>query len=197
MPTDEDRCPWCHGDDLYRDYHDNEWGNPELDPNRLFEFLILEGAQAGLAWITVLRKRQGFREAFDQFSPEKVASYTSRDINRLMKDNGIVRNQLKIKSAINNARCFLVQEETVGFSQWIWSFVDHRVIINDPKTSDQIPAITPEAEQMSREMKRAGFSFVGPTICYAFMQATGMVNDHLTSCHRHDACVALAKEAGL
>ncbi len=195
--TDADRCPWCHGDGLYRDYHDKEWGCPQLDSHSLFEFLILEGAQAGLSWITILRKRQAYREAFNQFEPDRLARYTQRDINRLMKNSGIVRNQLKIKSAINNARCFLAIEKQGGFCDWIWSFVNHRVIINHHANSKAVPASTPEAEVMSREMKRAGFSFVGPTICYAFMQATGMVNDHLVHCHRHPACVALAKEAGL
>ena len=180
------RCTWPGTDPLYVEYHDREWGVPVRDDRLLFEFLILEGAQAGLSWITILRRRESYRAAFAEFDPERVASFTEDDVQRLLSDEGIIRNRLKVRSAITNAQAFLrVQEERGSFSDYIWDFVDGRPIVNRPKSSAEIPAKTPLAEKLSRDLKRRGFSFVGPTIVYAHMQATGMVNDHLVSCFRH------------
>ena len=199
MLTDTDdkkRCDWCLGDPLYLAYHDEEWGVPVHDDGLLFEFLVLEGAQAGLSWITILRRREEYRRAFDGFDAAKVARYTERDVKRLLQDPGIIRNRLKVESAVKNARAFLQAQEKHGsFSAFIWQFVDHRPRQNRYRSITEIPAVTKESEAMSKGLKKAGFSFVGPTICYAHMQATGMVNDHLVSCHRHAACRALA-EAG-
>ena len=199
MPADNDdkkRCDWCLGDALYLAYHDEEWGVPVHDDGLLFEFLVLEGAQAGLSWITILRRREEYRRAFDGFDAAKVARYTERDIKRLLQDKGIIRNRLKVESAVNNARAFLeVQAKQGSFSDFIWQFTDHRPRQNRYRSMEEVPAVTKESEAMSKGLKKAGFSFVGPTICYAHMQATGMVNDHLVSCHRHEACRALA-EAG-
>ena len=181
----EQRCPWCLSDPLYIRYHDEEWGQPCYDDQKLFEFLILEGAQAGLNWLTILKRREGYREAFCQFDPEKVARLTAKDQQRLLQNPGIIRNRLKIKSAINNAQAFLrIQEQYDSFSQFIWQFVDGRPIQNHWKTLTDIPATTPESDQLSKALKKAGFTFVGSTICYAYMQAMGLVNDHLVSCSK-------------
>ena len=179
------RCPWAT-DELYIRYHDTEWGVPLHDDRRLFEFLILEGAQAGLSWHTVLKKRENYRAAFDRFDPEKVARYNAAKIARLMSNAGIIRNRLKIQSAIQNAKAFLkVQEEFGGFDAYVWRFVDGRSKINFWKTPKQIPARTEQSDAMSRDLRQRGFNFVGSTICYAHMQATGIVNDHLMACFRH------------
>lgn len=179
------RCPWAKGDD-YIQYHDVEWGVPVHDDPLLFEFLILEGAQAGLSWATILKKRENYRAAFDQFDPQVVAKYNKRKQASLLNDAGIVRNRLKIESAIGNAKAFLtLQEEFGSFDEFIWGFVDGRPIQNKWKSMSEVPARTPESDAMSKELKRRGFRFVGSTICYAFMQAIGMVNDHLVGCFRH------------
>ena len=183
------RCGWCLGDELYESYHDNEWGVPLYDEDKLFEFLILEGAQAGLSWITVLRKRENYRQAMDHFDAEKIARYGSRKKQQLLGNSGIIRNRLKIDSAIRNARAFLeFRNRALGFSEFLWSFTDNEPQQNFFKTLADIPATTPASEQMSKALKKVGFNFVGGTICYAFMQATGMVNDHLVSCYRHIEC---------
>jgi DNA-3-methyladenine glycosylase I len=189
VPEYEDgkpRCRWAPADDpLYLAYHDTEWGVPLHDDRRLFEFLILEGAQAGLSWSTILHKRQNYRKAFARFDPKKVAKFTKRDVARLMRDSGIVRNRLKIESSISNANAFLeVKKEFGTFDRYIWSFVGGRPKKNHWK-SGQVPASTAESDAMSKDLKKRGFRFVGSTICYAFMQATGMVNDHSTTCFRH------------
>lgn len=186
------RCPWPGTDDLYLHYHDREWGVPLHDDRRLFEMLILEGAQAGLSWITVLRKRERYRAAFDGFDPERVARYTPARVDRLLNDAGIIRNRLKVESAVRNARAFLdVQEAFGSFDRYVWQFVDGRPLVNRWETMREVPAQTPASDAMSRDLKRRGFSFVGSTICYAHMQATGMVNDHLVSCFRHAPCATL------
>jgi len=180
------RCGWCGTDPLYVAYHDTEWGVPEHDDRLLFEFLILEGAQAGLSWITILRKREAYRRAFAGFDAEKVARFGPRQVARLLADAGIVRNRLKIEAAINNAQRFLaVQEEFGSFDEYVWRFVDGRPIVNRWKTLKQVPASTPASDALSKDLKARGFKFVGSTICYAHMQATGMVNDHLAGCFRH------------
>ena len=187
------RCGWCQGNELYIDYHDNEWGSPNRCSRTLFEFLILEGAQAGLSWITILKKRENYRLALDGFDPEKMAHYDGRKIARLLKDEGIVRNRLKIESAVKNARAFLELESgSRGFSNHLWSFVDGEPVQNRWRSLKQVPATTPVSDAMSADLKKRGFNFVGSTICYAFMQATGMVNDHLIDCHRYQIC----KQAG-
>lgn len=184
--TTRRRCAWCGTDPLYVAYHDREWGRPVRDDRRLFEFLLLEGAQAGLSWITILRKRDEYRKAFHRFDPARIARYTRTDVRRLLANEGIVRNRAKIASAIGNARAFLrLQREVGNASVFLWSFVDGRPRVNRFRSMKEVPAFSPEAERMSRELKKRGFRFVGPTICYAFMQATGMVNDHLTTCYRH------------
>lgn len=181
------RCPWCGDDPLYVRYHDTEWGVPVRDDRKLFEFLVLDGAQAGLSWLTILRKRQGYRRAFDHFDPVKISAYGSRKIESLMTDTGIIRNRRKILSAVSNARAMLaVQSESGSFSDYLWQFVGGSTQKNRWQSVDQIPARTPASEAMSRDLKRRGFSFVGPTICYAFMQAAGMVNDHIVGCFRYD-----------
>ena len=182
------RCPWAGPDPLYREYHDAEWGVPVHDDRHFFEMLILEGAQAGLAWITILRKRQGYRDAFDGFDPATVARYDDRRVATLLENPAIVRNRRKIESAVGNARAFLqVQEELGSFDRYVWRFVDGRPRQNRWRTMAEVPAETAESRAMSRDLKRRGFRFVGPTICYAFMQATGLVNDHLADCFRHAA----------
>ena len=181
-----ERCPWCGHDPLYVAYHDTEWGVPVHDDRALFEFLLLEGAQAGLAWITVLRKREGYRLAFEGFDPEAVARFDEMRVERLLTDDGIIRNRLKVRSAVTNARSFIAVQEAFGtFDAYIWDFVDGRPIQNEWQSIDEIPATTPLADSISRDLKARGFRFVGPTIVYAHMQATGMVNDHLVSCFRH------------
>jgi DNA-3-methyladenine glycosylase I len=181
------RCPWAASDPLYRKYHDWEWGIPVHRDRKLFEMLILEGAQAGLSWITILKKRPAYKKAFDGFDPNKIARYDSRKIERLLKNDGIVRNRLKIEAAVKNARAFLrVQKEYGTFNKYIWQFVGGSPRQNVWDSLKQIPATTRESDAMSKDLKRRGFTFVGPTICYAFMQAVGMVNDHITACFRHN-----------
>jgi len=176
------RCPWAKTD-LYRQYHDTEWGVPSHDDRHLFEMLTLEGAQAGLSWETILNKRQNYRRAFKQFDPKKVAKFSAADMERLMADAGIVRNRLKIESALNNARAFLtIQKEFGSFDRYIWAFVNHKPIINRLKSIKDAPAETELSKAISKDLKVRGFRFVGPTIIYAFMQAVGMVNDHLVNC---------------
>ena len=180
------RCQWAGSDPLYIEYHDNEWGVPVHDDRKIFEMLVLEGAQAGLNWLTVLRKRENYRKAFDNFNPRKVAKYGSKKFQELLANEGIIRNKLKIRSAIQNARAFLqVQKEFGSFDAYIWQFVGGKPIHNSWKSMSELPAQTTESEAMSKDLKRRGFSFVGPTICYAHMQATGMVNDHVVSCFRY------------
>ncbi len=186
-------CPWCEGDELYRSYHDREWGVPLKDDQQLFEFLLLEGAQAGLSWITVLRKREGYREAFNGFDPEKMACFTDKKLATLMNDSRIIRNRLKIQSARQNAQAYIaIQESHASFASYIWQFVDGQPQQNQWQILSEVPGSTATSDQMSKVLKKAGFNFVGSTICYAFMQATGMVNDHLTNCFRHQACQKLA-----
>ena len=186
------RCPWPGDDPLYMAYHDEEWGVPEFDDRALYEKLILDGFQAGLSWITILRKRDAFRTAFDGFSPETIARYDTKKVKSLMSDAGIVRNRLKIEGAIQSAQSWLdMMESGPGFSAFLWEFVDGKPIVNRHKTMSDVPAETPLSRTMSKELKARGFKFCGPTIVYAFMQATGLVNDHLTSCPRHKACAAL------
>jgi DNA-3-methyladenine glycosylase I len=180
------RCGWVSDDPLYTAYHDEEWGVPVHDDRVLFEFLLLEGAQAGLSWSTILHKREGYRKAFSGFDPRRVARYDRRKLERLLADPGIVRNRLKVASAVANASAFLaVQEEFGSFDAYVWRFVDGAPIRNRWRRLSDVPASTPESETLSRDLKKRGFRFVGATICYAFMQATGMVNDHLTDCFRH------------
>ncbi len=182
------RCPWAGPDPLYRKYHDEEWGVPVHDDRHFFEMLILEGAQAGLAWITILRKREGYRAAFDGFDPAVVAGYDGRRVAALLGNPAIIRNRLKVESAVGNARAFLqVQADHGSFDRYVWRFVDGRPRQNTWRTLAEVPAETPESRAMSRDLKRRGFRFVGPTICYAFMQATGLVNDHLVDCFRRGA----------
>jgi DNA-3-methyladenine glycosylase I len=182
------RCPWSGSDPLMIEYHDTEWGVPLHDDQKLFEFLILEGAQAGLSWRTVLYKRDNYRKAFDNFDPNKVARYTDRHIARLMNDAGIIRNKLKVVSAVTNAKAFLkVQKEFGSFDQYIWQFTGGKPINNRLKDIKHIQATSKQSDAMSKDLLARGFKFVGSTICYAHMQATGMVNDHLTTCFRHKA----------
>jgi DNA-3-methyladenine glycosylase I len=181
------RCRWAPPDDpRYTAYHDKEWGVPVHEDRLLFEFLILEGAQAGLSWSTILHKRQNYRKAFARFDAKKVAKFTKKDVARLMKDAGIVRNRLKIESSISNAQAFLeVKKEFGSFDKYIWSFVGGKPLLNRWRTGAHVPASTEISDKMSKDLKKRGFRFVGSTICYAFMQATGMVNDHSTTCFRH------------
>tara|TARA_B100001123_G_C15053705_1_gene924639 strand:- start:98 stop:664 length:567 start_codon:yes stop_codon:yes gene_type:complete len=179
------RCEWAT-DKLLKEYHDKEWGVPLHNDKKLFEFLILDGAQAGLSWSTILKKRDAYRKAFDRFDPKKIAVYTKTDVRRLLRNKMIVRNRQKIESAINNAKCFLkIKDEFGSFDKYIWEFVDHETITNNYKKWRAIPANSDESKKMSIDLKNRGFTFVGPTICYAFMQSSGMVNDHITSCFRH------------
>jgi DNA-3-methyladenine glycosylase I len=188
------RCPWPGDDPLMVAYHDEEWGVPLYDDRRIFEFLILEGMQAGLSWQTVLRKRENFRRAFSNFDVIKIARYNQRSVARLLKDAGIIRNRQKIEATIGNARAFLsVQDEFGSFSDYIWRFMNGRPLINRWKSLSQLPAETPLARAISKDLKQRGFRFVGPTIVYAHMQATGMVNDHLVSCFRHREVQRAAK----
>jgi DNA-3-methyladenine glycosylase I len=185
---DTARCPWCGDDPLYVAYHDQEWGVPCHDERALFEFLILEGAQAGLSWITILKKRENYRRAYHGFDPQQIARYGEKDVARLLADAGIVRNRLKVAASIDNARATLeLYEQGGSLDQLLWSFVDGRPRVNRWRSMSEVPAITPQAEAMSKELKRRGFRFIGPTVMYAHMQATGMVNDHLVSCPRHAA----------
>ncbi len=180
------RCPWCHGQEIYIAYHDDEWGVPVHDDRHLFEMLILEGAQAGLSWLTVLNKRENYRAAFDGFDAELIARYTDKKVEKLLADPGIIRNRLKVAAAIQNARAFLeVRDKSASFDQFLWQFVDGRPIQNRWKALKEVPAKTPQSDAMSKELIGRGFKFVGSTICYAFMQAVGMVNDHLLTCPRY------------
>jgi DNA-3-methyladenine glycosylase I len=182
------RCDWPKND-LAIKYHDEEWGVPLHDERALFEFVVLEGAQAGLSWDTILKKREGYRKAFDNFDVEKVARYTDKRIEKLLKNEGIIRNRLKVNSAVKNANAFIaVQKEFGSFDKYIWSFVDNKPIVNRWRESSQIPATSNVSDRVSKDMKQRGFSFVGSTIIYAHMQATGMVNDHLVSCFRYKEC---------
>jgi DNA-3-methyladenine glycosylase I len=177
------RCDWCLSSDLYKEYHDKEWGTPVYDDATLFEFLILETFQAGLSWITILNKRENFRTAFDQFDYKIIALYSEGKIQELLQDKGIIRNKLKVRSAVSNAIAFMkVQEELGSFSSYIWNFVDGKPIINNPKTLKDVPATTPLSHEISKDLKKRGFKFVGSTVVYAHMQATGIVNDHIASC---------------
>jgi len=177
------RCSWCGDLPIYKDYHDNEWGRQVHDDRKLFEMLILEGAQAGLSWITVLKKRENYRKAFDNFDPNKVALYNEEKIQSLMENEGIIRNHLKINSAVINAKLFLeVAEKHGSFDKFIWSYVNYKPITNHVKQIEDLPATTPLSDQISKDLKKMGFKFVGSTIIYSFMQATGMVNDHLVDC---------------
>jgi len=186
MTKKKSRCDWCTGSEIEMDYHDNEWGVPLHDDQRLFEFLILEGAQAGLSWLTILKKRDHYLKVFDQFDPRLVAAYSDQKIEQLLQDAGIVRNRLKVSSAVSNAQRFLeVQQEFGSFEHYIWQFTDTKVIQNQWPSMKHIPSNTRESDAMSKDLKKRGFRFVGTTICYAFMQATGMVNDHVIDCYRH------------
>jgi len=181
------RCEWCGTDPLYVAYHDEEWGVPVHDDRKLFELLVLEGAQAGLSWITILKRREGYRKAFDGFDAGKIARYTDEDISRLLADPGIIRNRLKIRSAVTNAQALLrVQAEFGSFDSYLWAFVPGGPLQNARQRLADIPARTPESDALSRDLKKRGFAFVGSTICYAFMQTVGMVNDHVVSCFRHN-----------
>ena len=177
------RCAWCEKDDLYRDYHDNEWGKPVFDDNKLFEFLILETFQAGLSWYTILKKRENFRVAFDNFDYKKVANYDEEKVQELLQDAGIIRNQLKIRGTISNAIAFMeVQKEFGSFSKYIWNFTNGKPIENNRKSLKEVPATTTLSDEISKDLKKRGFKFVGSTVVYAHMQATGMVNDHVENC---------------
>jgi DNA-3-methyladenine glycosylase I len=188
------RCPWPKDDPLYLAYHDEEWGVPEFDDRALYEKLVLDGFQAGLSWITILRKRENFRRAFAGFEPAKIARYTPKTVEALMQDPGIVRNRAKIEGAVLSARAWIdIMEKGPGFSALLWGFVDGRPRINRFRSSKDIPAATDISTAMAKELSRRGFKFCGPTIVYAFMQAVGMVNDHLVTCHRHAPCAKLGK----
>ncbi|MBC8755544.1 DNA-3-methyladenine glycosylase I [Kordia sp. YSTF-M3] len=185
--SEKRRCTWCGNDPLYMAYHDEEWGVPVYDDETLFEFLILETFQAGLSWITILRKRENFRKAFDNFDYKKIANYGEDKYDRLLQDTGIIRNKLKIKSAISNAKAFMeLQEEFGSFSNYMWQFVDRKPIQNVFKKSKEVPATTELSDTLSKDLKKRGFKFVGSTVIYAHMQATGMVNDHTTDCFRYE-----------
>lgn len=188
------RCPWAGlADQLYLRYHDKEWGVPKSDDRALFEKLILEGFQSGLSWITILRKREHFRRAFDGFDPQKVAAYGPRDVTRLMADPGIVRNRLKIEAAVDNARAFLRLSERGRFGEFLWSFFPDGPVVNAFRDMKQVPAETELSRRISKALKAEGFRFVGPITVYAFMQSVGMVNDHVTSCHRYEPCARLQR----
>jgi len=187
------RCDWCGADPIYQKYHDQEWGVPCFDEKTLFEFLILEGAQAGLSWITILKKRNDFRLAYQNFDPQKIARFNEKKVQHLLQNKAIIRNELKIRAAISNAQCYLsMLEKKSTLSDFLWQFIDGKAIQNNWKNHKQIPASTELSDTISKEMKKLGFKFFGTTICYAFMQATGMVNDHLVDCHRHQQCKMLA-----
>lgn len=186
---DGQRCPWCGTDPLYVHYHDTVWGRPEYDDLALFEKLCLDGQQAGLSWITILRKQDSYRQAYDNFDPERIVGYDDAKVAELLANPGIVRNKLKVESIIRNARGYLaIRERGDSFSEWLWQFVDGQPVQNRWRSLSEVPVHTPAAEAMSKALKKEGFNFVGPTIVYAFMQATGMVNDHLVGCPAHQAC---------
>ena len=180
------RCSWCTSDPLYIDYHDQEWGKPIYDESALFELLMLEGMQAGLSWITVLRKREEYRRCFFEFDPEKIAAMTDQDVDRLMLNAGIIRHRKKIEAIISNAKAYIaLKNQSINFSDWLWSFVNHQPIIHHFKTIQDMPSQNEVSQNMSKHLKKAGFKFIGSTICYAFMQACGMVQDHTTDCFLH------------
>ncbi|MFW5825663.1 MAG: DNA-3-methyladenine glycosylase I [Marinobacter sp.] len=194
MDQNTERCSWCGNDPLYVRYHDEVWGHPETDELALFEKLCLDGQQAGLSWITILRKQESYRSAYDHFDPEKVARYDEARIDELLANPGIIRNRLKVESIIRNARAFLAfRERNDNFATFLWSFIGHQPRQNHWRSLLEVPVSTPESEAMSRALKKAGFNFVGPTIVYAFMQATGMVNDHLVQCPAHEPCRQLGE----
>ncbi len=189
------RCDWCGEDSLYQRYHDEEWGVPQHDDQTLFEFLNLEGAQAGLSWITILRKREHYRRVFDGFDAEKMAQYDEDKINALLQDPGIVRNRLKVNAFVSNAKAYLdLRESGTTLDAYLWSYVDGSAIQNQWRSLQQVPAITEVSDRMAKDLKKIGFRFVGSTICYALMQAAGLVNDHLLSCHRYEACRRLGEK---
>lgn len=188
------RCSWCEGNDLYQSYHDNEWGVPLHDDQRLFEFISLEGAQAGLSWITVLKKREAYLQLFDQFDIKKVARYSDKKLDKLLENPAIIRNRLKVYSTRTNAKAILaLQKEFGSFNDYLWGFVNNKSIQNKWSSLASIPANTDISDALSKDLKKRGFKFIGSTIMYAFMQATGMVNDHTTDCYRHKACAKLSK----
>jgi len=190
----DERCPWCGTDPIYVQYHDTVWGVPEFDDKKLFAKLILDGAQAGLSWITILKREQGYYRAFDGLDPEKMIYFSPARMEKLLQDEGIIRNRLKIHSAIKNAHAWVeMQHSGLNFGQYLWSFVDGKPIQNQIKSMEELPASTPLAHTISKDLKRRGFNFVGPTIVYAFMQAVGMVNDHLVHCHRYEPINELGK----
>jgi len=195
MSTAEpERCPWTGiADPLYARYHDEEWGVPKTDDRAMFEKLVLEGFQAGLSWLTILKKRENFRSAFHGFDPERIARYGAKDVARLMADPGIVRNRLKVEATIDNARAVLKLGERTGLARFIWTFLDGRPQINRHRSFKSVPPETPISKAISKALKAEGFRFVGPTTVYAFMQSTGMVNDHVVACHRHEACAELQR----
>lgn len=183
MAKEKIRCSWCSKDDLYKDYHDNEWGQPLHDDRQLFELLCLEGAQAGLSWYTVLRKRENYRKAFDGFDANKMSKYNAKKIEALLQDEGIIRNKLKVNAFVQNAKAFLaIQKEFGSFDKYIWQFVGGKPVVNDVKSLGNVPAKTAQSDAMSKDLLKRGFKFVGSTICYAFMQASGMVDDHVNDC---------------
>ncbi len=184
------RCTWCLSTPLYTQYHDDEWGVPVYDDQKLFEFLILEGAQAGLSWLTILKRRDGYRTAYKNFDVKKVAGFKEKNIQKLMLNKDIIRNQLKIRSSVNNAKLFLkIQKEFGSFAKYSWDFVGGRPIINKRRSGEQLPAVSKESDAWSSDLKKRGFKFTGPTIMYAYMQATGMVNDHVVTCPCYKKCV--------
>jgi len=194
MAKSPSRCPWSGTDPLMIAYHDDEWGVPVHDDRRLFEFIVLEGAQAGLSWSTILRRREAYRKAFAGFEPERIARFTKRTIESLLQNEAIIRNRLKIEGAVQNARAYLaLREHGMSLDAYMWSFVDGEPVVNKWRQTSQIPAKTPISDTMSKEMKKAGFTFFGSTICYAHMQATGMVNDHLVTCFRYKALSRIPK----
>ncbi|QIB70207.1 DNA-3-methyladenine glycosylase I [Aminipila butyrica] len=181
-----ERCPWCGKDELYMKYHDEEWGIPVRDDRKHFEFLVLESAQAGLSWLTILRKREHYREAYDNFQADKIAAYSEDKIQELLSNPGIIRNRKKIESSINNAQRFLeIQQEFGSFDRYIWGFVDNKPIVNHWHSLDEIPAVTELSQRVSEDLKTRGFKFLGSTTVYAYLQSTGLINDHLTGCFRH------------
>ncbi|MGI5859874.1 MAG: DNA-3-methyladenine glycosylase I [Tepidanaerobacteraceae bacterium] len=189
------RCSWCENDELYTKYHDEEWGVPVFDDRKQFEFLVLESAQAGLSWLTVLRKRESYRKAYDNFNPITVAKFDDRKIEELMKYEGIIRNEKKIRASVNNAKRFIeVQKEFGSFSKYIWKFVDYKPIINSWKNESEIPAKTELSEVISKDLKKRGFEFIGPVIIYSHLQATGLINDHIIDCFRYDQINKMRKK---
>lgn len=189
------RCAWCENDELYTKYHDEEWGVPVFDDRKQFEFLVLESAQAGLSWLTILRKRESYRKAYDNFNPITVAKFDDRKIEELMKYEGIIRNEKKIRASVNNAKRFIeVQKEFGSFSKYIWKFVDYKPIINSWKNESEIPAKTELSEVISKDLKKRGFEFIGPVIIYSHLQATGLVNDHIIDCFRYDQINQMRKK---